>query len=466
VIPGSTVIGCGLAFLALSFGATALIKESWQIWLVYGVMCGTAYGLVNINVFTVAIMRAVGAARQGLAVGVSTAGSTVTQYIHMFIHTYIQRAYGSVQWPESLAPLPLYSPLKPTLIDTLIASSSLTPKSLHHHTTTTIPNTTPCIRQVGQLSLVPIFAVVAELYGWRLGFVCVSVATALLVVPSYLLLREDEQRQAQREALRVEAHEARVRKEGEDEGEGKGEYEVEHTSVWARLSILHRTPAYWVILAVFVICGITTTGFIETHFVALVVDRGESVRTGASAFSVLSAANGLAMVGAGYLTDVMDRYVLLGAIFSLRMVAYGLLLTFQSSPMLYVFAMLFGLADYSVVPPVCSLVKTLAVQHGVDFTGLGVGVLLCWHSIGAAVGAWVGGHTYVADGSYQAALFICCSLCLVAALALFAMPVLVGGGRRLMDERGDEVTALLPSPQASSLDKPEALELTPMPVKV
>jgi predicted MFS family arabinose efflux permease len=305
---------------------------------------------------------------------------------------------------------------------------------------------------VGQLSLVPIFAVVSELYGWRVGFVCVSVATALLVVPSYLLLREDEQRQAQRQAQRQRT-----------EGEGKGEDEVECTSVWARLSILHYTPAYWVILAVFVICGISTTGFIETHLVALVVDRGESVRTGASAFSVLSAANGLAMVGAGYLTDVMDRYVLLGIIFSLRMIAYGLLLTFQSSPMLYVFAILFGLADYSVVPPVCSLVKTLAVQHGVDFTGLGVGILLCWHSIGAAVGAWVGGHVFATDGSYQAALFICGSLCLVAALALFAMPVLVGGGRRLMDERGEEVAA---QPFSPALDKPEALELASMPVKV
>lgn len=301
---------------------------------------------------------------------------------------------------------------------------------------------------MGQLSLVPIFAVVSELYGWRVGFVCVSVATALLVVPSYLLLREDEQRQAQRQRT---------------EGEGKREDEVERTSVWARLSILHHTPAYWVILAVFVICGITTTGFIETHLVALVVDRGGSVRTGASAFSVLSAANGLAMVGAGYLTDVMDRYVLLGMIFSLRMIAYGLLLIFQSSPMLYVFAMIFGLADYSVVPPVCSLVKTLSVQHGVDFTGLGVGILLCWHSIGAAVGAWVGGHVYATDGSYQAALFICGSLCLVAALTLFAMPVLVGGGRRTMDERGEEVAA---QPFSSSLDKPEALELASMPVKV
>ena len=111
VIPGSSVIGCGLAFLALSFGATALIKESWQIWLVYGVMCGTAYGLVNINVFTVAIMRAVGTARQGLAVGVSTAGSTVT-FMPFTLHTYKHtNGVQPIVVRESFELLPLYSPL-------------------------------------------------------------------------------------------------------------------------------------------------------------------------------------------------------------------------------------------------------------------------------------------------------------------------------------------------------------------
>ncbi len=61
------------------------------------------------------------------------------------------------------------------------------------------------------------------------------------------------------------------------------------------------------------------------------------------------------MILAGYLTDKISRKAILILIFSLRALSYVLLHFCESLMMFLLFAALFGLADYSVVPPVVSL---------------------------------------------------------------------------------------------------------------
>ena len=61
-----------------------------------------------------------------------------------------------------------------------------------------------------------------------------------------------------------------------------------------------RSKVNWIITYAFVVCGITTTGFIETHIVGLVSDRGNMTEAdGALAFGVLSGCNGVGMILAG-----------------------------------------------------------------------------------------------------------------------------------------------------------------------
>lgn len=171
---------------------------------------------------------------------------------------------------------------------------------------------------------------------------------------------------------------------------------------------------YWLLSLAFVVCGLTTTGFIETHLVALAVSYGHTNTTGALAFSVLSAANGVGMLTAGWLSDRVSRSLTLSIIFAVRGASFLVLLSFRSEQMLFVFAVMFGLVDYSVVPPVVSLVGSHAGQHTV---GLGVGILLAWHSMAAAIGAYLGGELYQQQGHYDMALQACAATCLVAAIA-------------------------------------------------
>ena len=72
-----------------------------------------------------------------------------------------------------------------------------------------------------------------------------------------------------------------------------------------------------------------------------------------------------------------------------------------------------------MVPPVVSLTQELVGDGAV---GLAVGILLLWHSIGAAVGAYGGGHIYSSSGGYGAALAWCGGLCVLAAVALAWLP--------------------------------------------
>ena len=150
------------------------------------------------------------------------------------------------------------------------------------------------------------------------------------------------------------------------------------------------------------ICGVTTTGFLETHLVALVVENGLSLYYGGLAFSVISACNGIALVIAGYMTDAFDKRLLLATIFAVRAGIYVvLLLAFDSSEpvaVLFVFSVVFGVVDYSVIPPVVSLVKA----HYPHIVGLAMGLLLSLHSGGSGWGCdrgWI----FESEGHYDMA---------------------------------------------------------------
>ena len=129
---------------------------------------------------------------------------------------------------------------------------------------------------------------------------------------------------------------------------------------------------------------------------------------------MLSAFNGVGMAAAGYLSDYYSRTILLAAIFTLRGLAYMLLLFVKDRVGLMCFAALFGLVDYSVVPPVISLVGTHAGEHTV---GLGVGILLLVHSFGASAGAVLGGTLFARHGDYDVVLVVCAALCTLAVAA-------------------------------------------------
>ena len=294
--PSSIVIGGGLCFLATSFLLVAFVQTAWQVWLVYGVMCGLAYGGLNLNVFSVAVMKAVPDERAGLAVGIATSGSTF-----------------------------------------------------------------------GQLALVPLFAVASRHIGWRLSFVILALCSYALVIPAVYLLRLIDDKVQKKNEQESESNENEVIK-SPDNADGVDYTEVSLTDkedevdesafnsgqLRAQVCRFLQSSRFIALSFSFLICGVTTTGFIESHLIAVGMEMDFSVEQGALVFSVLSACNGVAMIAAGYLSDKVDRYYLLASLFFGRALAYVLLLLAVEEkqggggmPVFFLFGIVFGIVDYS-----------------------------------------------------------------------------------------------------------------------
>ena len=73
----------------------------------------------------------------------------------------------------------------------------------------------------------------------------------------------------------------------------------------------------------------------------------------------------------------------------------------------------------AVVPPVIGLVSRFIGSNAV---GLAMGILLAFHSFGAAIGAAIGSHAFDKDGHYDMPLGICCGLCFIASFLCGLIP--------------------------------------------
>jgi MFS family permease len=215
----------------------------------------------------------------------------------------------------------------------------------------------------GQLLVVPLLAVLLAQSSWRWSFLAVAVA-ALLMVAIVLTTVPPAPRRGERRRH-------------------------DELPLIAQALRLFRQPVFHLLLWSYAICGFTTSGIIEIHMLPYAAACGFPPVESATAYGLLSAVNLGGMVVAGWLTDRMQRPLLLGLIYVLRGLAFLLLIAAAGDiKLLFAFAVIFGLFDYSTVPVTASL----AASHiGRRSLGLTMGLLSAGHSLGAAAGAWIAG---------------------------------------------------------------------------
>jgi predicted MFS family arabinose efflux permease len=218
----------------------------------------------------------------------------------------------------------------------------------------------------GQFIILPALALLIGAYDWRLSFVVLGVGSILAMFMIQVWFPSDRNREQRDEDVTSN-----------------------HASVWSDLRKIAKLPAFQILFWSYFICGYTTTGVIETHFIPYSLICGFSPVLSASAYGVLSAVNLAGMILAGWLTDRMSRPLLLFLIYLVRGVTFVILLNVGASfETLILFAVLFGLADYSTVPATASLVATHIGRH---VMGLAFGIISAGHQVGAAAGAYLGG---------------------------------------------------------------------------
>ena len=245
----------------------------------------------------------------------------------------------------------------------------------------------------GQFLIMPLVALILAEMNWRWSFIGLG-AVSLLLAPSLWIM------------LKPQGTAARGAQHGT-------------VSFVAEFSSIVRRPAFHVLFWSFFLCGVTTTGIIETHLMPYAQFCGFGPVPSAAAYGLLSAVNMVGMIGAGWLTDRVNRVFLLGMIYILRGFTYILLLNLGGDiANLLLFSALFGVVDYATVPPTASLV---ASHLGLRVMGLAMGLISAGHSLGGALGAYLGGFVFdrfqAFDWVWLSAIF----LAILAGLMVFIL---------------------------------------------
>ncbi|MFG3101758.1 MFS transporter [Streptomyces sp. NPDC048182] len=255
----------------------------------------------------------------------------------------------------------------------------------------------------GQLIFLPLLSWIVEKHDWRPAAVTVSLA-ALAVVPFVWLLLRDHPAD-----VGVEPYGATefVPKPAPVTGAARRTLGV--------LSRAVRTGPFWLLAGAFAICGASTNGLIQTHFVPAAHDHGMPIQAAASLLAVIGVFDVVGTVASGWFTDRFEARRLLAVYYALRGVSL-LFLPMLLAPNVHVpmvfFIVFYGLDWVATVPPTLALCR----EHYGDDSAIVFGWVLASHQVGAAVVAFAGGVARDVFGSYDVVWYASGALCAAAAL--------------------------------------------------
>jgi predicted MFS family arabinose efflux permease len=174
-----------------------------------------------------------------------------------------------------------------------------------------------------------------------------------------------------------------------------------------------RVPIFWVLFGTFFVCGCSTNGLIQTHFITLCHDYGLPAVTAASVLAMMGIFDFFGTIGSGWLSDRFDNRWLLFWYYGLRGLSL-LYLPFTDFTFygLSLFAVFYGLDWIATIPPT---VKLTADRFGPEKAGMVFGWVFAGHQIGAASAAFGAGLVRTEYSTYLPAFFVAGALCLIAA---------------------------------------------------
>jgi sugar phosphate permease len=262
----------------------------------------------------------------------------------------------------------------------------------------------------GQLVFQPLLAQFAGTIGWRgaIVFICIVLAVAGVFV--FLLMRDRPADVGLPPYGDTVVAKAPATQHGF------------WTLVASPLTILKdaaRVPVFWVLFATFFICGASTNGLIQTHFVSLCGDFGILPVGAASILAMMGAFDLVGTAGSGWLSDRYDNRWLLFWYYGLRGLSL-IYLPFADFTLygLSLFAMFYGLDWLATVPPT---IKITQDRFGPERANIVFGWIFTGHQLGAAAIAFGAGFSRTELDSYLPAFFFSGALCVVAALLVLSI---------------------------------------------
>ncbi|MDT0438082.1 MULTISPECIES: MFS transporter [Streptomyces] len=269
----------------------------------------------------------------------------------------------------------------------------------------------------GQLVFLPLLSWIVETHDWRPAAVTVALA-ALAVVPFVWLLLRDHPADIGQKPYGATAF---VPRPAPVRGAARRAVTVLLTAA--------RTGTFWLLAGTFAICGASTNGLIQTHFVPAAHDHGMPVTAAASLLAVIGVFDVVGTIASGWFTDRFEPRRLLAVYYALRGVSLlflPMLLAPSVHPPMLFFIVFYGLDWVATVPPTVALCR----ERFGDDSAIVFGWVLASHQVGAALVAFLGGLARDAFGSYDMVWYASGALCAAAALMALVIrrrPVTVPG---------------------------------------
>jgi sugar phosphate permease len=262
----------------------------------------------------------------------------------------------------------------------------------------------------GQLIFLPLLASLSEGIGWRAALTFITIALAVALGLALLFLRDRPS------DLGLAPYGGTAIVPAPPQSKKLSEL---ITSPLIVLRDASKTSVFWVLFATFFVCGLSTGGLIQTHWIAICGDVGIAPVAAAGMLALIGGFDFIGTIVSGWLSDRYDNRYLLLAYYGLR----GLSLLFlpysgYSIAMLTVFAVFYGLDWVATVPPT---VKLTAQHFGAEKASLVFGWVFAGHQIGSATAAMLGGLARTTLDSYTPALLLAGVFCILAALLILTI---------------------------------------------
>lgn len=227
----------------------------------------------------------------------------------------------------------------------------------------------------GQFALMPLLAFLITVTSWRQSYLILGITVLVTAVVVFLLIGKEAPRPRP----------------------AKGSPGT--STMLSTLGALVRVRTFWLLGSSFFICGFTTAGVIKVHLIPYAVSCGFPPVQSATAYGVLSLFSLIGMICYGWLSDRYHRPMLLASCYFVRALTFIMLMYItDNTVLLFAFAALFGIFDYATFPIVASLVAT---HIGRNVMGITMGLIFALHSLGGALGSFMGGWLFEAFARYD-----------------------------------------------------------------
>ncbi|PLR93860.1 MFS transporter [Bacillus sp. T33-2] len=267
----------------------------------------------------------------------------------------------------------------------------------------------------GQMVLVPSSILLIESFGWKWAVLILGSFLILIVCPILAILLKSEPSESGLAALGSESsHEITT--------PVKKQQQTSKTSLWDRRFLFLLIP--------FFVCGVTTTGLMDTHLIPFAQYCGFTPGITSAAVAALAGFNVLGTLISGILADRINNKTILIFLYFARALTIVFLLIFSSNAglmklfmdypvLLLAFSVSFGLVDFATVAPTIKLLSDY-------FKGQSFGLLSGWlfmsHQLGSAIGSYIPGLLFDETNSYQLSFLIAFILLIAAGFFSALLP--------------------------------------------